>query len=95
LSGDDFDNPLLEPSDENRMKTVAIAIAVSFIVITGVVAVLVYTMQPDWGAEGAFGAGLFVGFWTAPLAGGVAGNGIHEHRMGHPEGSSHLEGAHH
>ena len=89
MSGDDFDNPLLEPSDQNRMKTVAIAIAVSFVVITAVVAVMVYTMQPDWGTEGAFGAGLFVGFWMCPLAGGVAGNGIHEHRMGKLEGARH------
>lgn len=82
MSDGDFDNPLLEPSDVNRMKTVTIAILVSLVVITGVVGTLVYLMEPDWGGASAFGIGAFVGFWMSPLAGGVAGNGIHEHRLG-------------
>ncbi len=75
-------SPMLEPSDVDRMKTVTIALVVSLVVITGVVGALIYLLEPDWGAAGAFGIGAFVGFWMCPLAGGVAGNGIHEHRLG-------------
>ena len=78
---DDFDTPLLEPGDVSRMKTFGLAVVGSMVVITTVVALLVYLMQPDWGGAGAFGAGLFVGFWMSPLAGGVIGNGLHEKRL--------------
>ena len=81
----DFDTPLLEPSDVARMKTFALAVIGSMVVIAAVVAGLLYLLQPDWGAAGAVGAGIFVGFWMAPLAGGVIGNGLHEKRLGELE----------
>lgn len=91
---DEHESPLLEPSDVDRMKTVAIAVVVSLVVITFLVGTFIYLMQPDWGAASAYGAGAFVGFWMSPLAGGVAGNGIHEHRLGKLESAHrHAPGA--
>ena len=78
---DDFDTPLLEPSDVSRMKTFGLAVLGSMVVIAAVATALVYLLQPDWGFTSALGAGLFVGFWMSPLAGGVIGNGLHEKRL--------------
>ncbi len=78
---DDCESPLLEPSDVSRMRTVAISIVVSLVISASLMGTMMYLVAPEYGVVGAYGTGAFVGFWTAPLTGGVAGNGIHEHRL--------------
>jgi len=75
------DNEMLEPSDSQRVKTVAFAIIVSIFVVGAITAGLFYAAAPEHGAWAAIGTGAMVGFWTCPLFGGVAGNGLHEWRQ--------------
>lgn len=62
-------------------KTVAVSMVVAMIVVTIAMALAVKAIAPDWSTEGALGIGAMVGFWSSPLVGGVAGNGIHHYRM--------------
>jgi hypothetical protein len=72
---------MLEPEDAQRVKTVAFAIVVAMMVVSAVTAALFYAAAPEFGGWAALGTGAMLGFWTCPLFGGVAGNGLHEWRM--------------
>ncbi len=72
---------MLDPDDNRRVKTVAFAIVIAMLVVGGVTAGLFYAAASEHGPWAAIGVGALVGFWTSPLFGGVAGNGLHEWRM--------------
>lgn len=83
------DNEMLEPEDQNRVKTVAFAMVVALVLISALTAGLFYAAAPEFGVWAAVGTGAMVGFWTCPLFGGVAGNGLHEWRVEQAEATAH------
>ncbi len=72
---------MLEPEDAQRVKTVVFAMIVALVLVGAVTAALFYAAAPEFGAWAALGTGAMLGFWTCPLFGGVAGNGLHEWRQ--------------
>lgn len=75
------EDQMLEPADAQRVKTVAFAIVVALVLVGALTAALFYAAAPEFGPWAAIGTGAMMGFWTCPLFGGVAGNGLHEWRM--------------
>ncbi|MFQ5556523.1 MAG: hypothetical protein ACE5GB_03310 [Acidimicrobiales bacterium] len=71
---------LVDEDGARRFRTVAISIVAAIVIVTLATTALVQLFVPDWGGGAALGIGAMVGFWTSPLTGGVAGNGIHELR---------------
>ncbi len=82
-------NPLVDGTDVDRLKTVAISIVVAAVVVSAIAALMFYSFGPDYGVGAAIGVGVMAGFWSSPLFGGVAGNGLHEWRLERAEKEAH------
>ena len=84
-------NPLVAGTDVARLKTVATSMVVAAVVVSGIAALMFYSFGPDYGVWASIGVGVMAGFWSSPLFGGVAGNGLHEWRLERAEKEAHQQ----
>lgn len=84
-------NPLVDGTDVARLKTVAVSMAVAAVVVSTIAALMFYSFGPEHGVGASIGVGVMAGFWSAPLFGGTAGNGLHEWRLEQAEKEAHQQ----